>query len=75
MIQSYLQFPVHVNAISNVASAVTVLIARGAGVAWSPEREHDEETHEGLVRFGPERPGMRPNPPGIIRPGLKSGPA
>jgi len=53
MIQSYLQFPVHVNAISNVASAVTVLIARGAGVAWSPEREHDKETHEGLVRFWP----------------------
>ena len=75
MIQSYLQFPVHVNAISNVASAVTVLIARGAGVAWSPEHEHDEETHEGLVRFGLERPGTRPNPPGIIRPGSKSGPA
>ena len=75
MIQSYLQFHVHVNTISNVASAVTVLIAWGAGVAWSPEREQDEETHEGLVRFGPERPGMRLNPPEIIRPGSKSGPA
>jgi len=55
-------------------SAVTVLIARGTRGAWSPECEHDEETHEGLVRFGPERPGTRPNPPGIIRPGSKSGP-